>query len=209
MKHEAEVSDTELAGAGEVVAVFQSNDALVNAVDALELHGVDRARLTCLPAGSKEQDEALRAAGFKSVRDLLDAPGVPRTAFMDPGDIAAAKGAVISGLVFVAATLSVAVASAAIGPIIAPMVASAVAGGSAGGALGAFLDHRFGGHYARYVRESLEHGGLVLSCGYARAEGEQEIVNPMKRRAAARCERRTSPATRSDDHVLTVLPQDA
>lgn len=135
----------------EVVAVFRSADAFTDAVDTLQSNSVDRARLSILATGTEEEGAKLRAAGFTTVRDLLDAPNVPRTSYTQPEDVATAKGAVISTLVYVGAALGIGLSAVAAGPVVAPVVASAVASGAAGGGIGAFLTHRFGGRHARYV----------------------------------------------------------
>jgi hypothetical protein len=145
----------------EAVAIFHSPQALVAAVDALELNGVDHARLSVLAAGTSEQVAALEKAGFHSVHDLLSAHNVPRTAYIDPRDVAAARGALVSGLIFVGATAGIVAASAA-SPLLAPIIAAAAAAGATGGGVGAFLLHRFGGRAETWVEEGLSHGGLVL-----------------------------------------------
>jgi len=145
----------------EAVAVFPSVKALVDAADALQSDGVDRARLSVLAAGTHEQVEALEKAGFKSVRDLLSDPDVPRTAYIQPEDVTGARGAFVSGLVFLGATAGIVAASAA-SPLLAPVIAAAAAAGGAGGSIGAFLIHRFGGRAETWAEEGLAHGGLVL-----------------------------------------------
>ena len=145
----------------EVVAVFHSVKALVDAADALQSNGVDRARLSVLAAGTSEQVAALEKAGFRTVRDVLSAPDAPRTAYIEPEDVAAARDAFVSGLLLIGATAGIVAASAA-SPLLAPVVAAAAAAGGAGGGIGAFLIHRFGGRAETWAREGLDHGGLVL-----------------------------------------------
>lgn len=162
----------------EAVAIFHSAEALVAAADALQLNGVDRARLSVLAAGTAGQVEALEKAGFHSVRDLLSAPYAPRTAYMAPEDVAHARSALISALVFVGATAGAAVASAAAGPLVLPMVAAAAAAGAGGGGVGAFLVHRFG-RAETWVEEGLAHGGLVLWV-FLR-DDEQKVIEILKK----------------------------
>ena len=162
----------------EAVAIFHSPEALVAAADSLELNGVDRARLSILAAGTSGQVAALEKAGFHSVRDLLSAPDVPRMAYIEPEDVAAARGALVSGLIFVGATTGIVAASAA-STLLAPVVAAAAASGAAGGGLGAFLVHRFGGRPETWVEEGLAHGGLVL---WVLLRGdEQKVIGILKK----------------------------
>lgn len=157
----------------EIVAIFHSADAFAEAAGALQANGIDRARLSVLATGTEKQGVALRAAGFKSVRDVLDAPNVPRTSYTQPEDITTAKGTVVSTLIYVGATLGAGLAAAAAGPIIA----GAIASGAVGGGIGAYLDHRFGGKHGRYLEQSLAHGGLVLWVHLNEGDDEQRIID--------------------------------
>jgi hypothetical protein len=163
----------------EVVAIFHSPEALVAAADALQSNGVDRARLSVLAAGTSEQVAALEKAGFHSVRDLLSDPYVPRTAYVQPEDVATARSALVSTLVYVGATAGAVAASAAAGPLIAPIVAAAAAAGAAGGGVGAFLVHRFGGRAETWVEQGLAHGGLVL--WVLLRDDEQRVIELLKK----------------------------
>ena len=161
----------------EVAAVFRSEDGLTSAVDDLQQNGVDRARLSVLATGTPEKGAKLRAAGFATVLDVLSAADVPRTSYTQPEDLGTAKGAIISGLVYLGATLGAGLAAAAAGPALAPIIAGAVASGAAGGGVGAFLSHRLGGIHARYIEESLAHGGLVLWVRVKSAEDELSVID--------------------------------
>lgn len=160
----------------EIVAIFPTADMFADAVYALQLHGVDRASLSVLATGSEEQGAALRKAGFESAYDLLDAPNVPRTFYTQPEDVATAKGAVVSTLIYVGAALGAGMVAATGALGIVPLMAGAIASGAAGGGIGAYLDHRFGGKHARYIKESLAHGGLVLWVHLGEADDEQAII---------------------------------
>ena len=162
----------------EAVAIFHSIEALVDAADALESNGVDRARLSVLAAGTAEQVEALEKAGFRSVRDLLSDPYVPRTAYIQPEDVSGARGAFVSSLVFLGATAGIVAASAA-SPLLAPVIAAAAASGAGGGGVGEFLIHRFGGRAETWAKEGLDHGGLVLWV-FLR-EDEQKVTGILKK----------------------------
>ena len=147
----------------EAVALFRSADALIDAADTLQSHGVDRARLSILGVGTQKEAEALEHAGFRTVRDILSAPDIPRIAYVQPEDVTTARAAVVSTSIYVGATLGAAIASAVSAPVLAPIVAAAVASGAAAGGAGAFLVHRLGGGRPEtYVKESIAHGGLVL-----------------------------------------------
>lgn len=164
----------ERPGAREVVAVFASEQAFSDAIDTLETNGVDRARISVLETGTPEQGAALRAKGFTSVGDLLDAGNVPKTVYMQPEDVGAARGLAISGLVYVGAALGAGLTAAA-APVLAPMLAAAAVGGATGGGIGAFLTRRLGAERSAYIARSLAHGGLVMWVA-ASDEDEHRII---------------------------------
>ncbi len=167
--------DQQSASGREVVAVFGSEQALSDAIDALQSNGIDRARISVLATGTPEAGAKLTAAGFHSVADVLDAERVPRTTYVQPEDVGAAKGLAISGLLYVGGVLGAGLAAAA-GPLLAPIVAAAAAGGAAGGSVGAFLTRRLGTERATYIEQSLAHGGLVMWVALGIVGDEERVI---------------------------------
>jgi hypothetical protein len=175
------VSVTRSAGLHrEVVAIFPTEKSFSDAIDVLQSSGVDRARISVLATGTPEAGSTLRAAGFSTVEDLLDAHGVPRSVYVQPEDVGSVKGMVVSGLVYVGATVGAGLAAVATGAVLLAMIAAAAASGAAGGSLGAFLTRRLGAERAGYIEQSLAHGGLILWVVVADSEDEARIVALLK-----------------------------
>lgn len=177
-----EESSSSALGFREVVAVFGSERAFSDAMDDLQTHGVDRARISVLATGTPEAGRRLTEAGFRTVADVLDAHGVPRTVYEQPEDVGAAKGLVISGLVYVGGMLGAGLTVATGGAALAPIIAAAAASAAAGGGVGAFLTRRLGTRRSAYIEESLAHGGLVLWVAAKDATDEQQIETLLKNR---------------------------
>lgn len=171
------ISNSDLPDAGtttqvrEVVGAFENVQTFGQAIDDLETSGIDRARLTVL-AGGPEVRNNLTARGFKTVKDLLDAPDLPQRALIEPESIGAAQGALVGGFLYVFG-LGAALAS---GGILAPIVTAMAAGGSLGG----FLAYRLGSRRAREIEEHLAHGGIALWVRVT-PQDEDHVIEIMKR----------------------------
>lgn len=144
----------------EAVALFPSREAALEAVDLLQSHGVDQARISILGRGGDEEASAFEREGFGTLRDILDKADALDSLYPEAWDGAAARSAPVSSRVYVAAAPRTPVAPPVLGPLVAAAIASA---GEDGGGAGDFLHHRLGGGLREpYVTETLAHGGVVL-----------------------------------------------
>ncbi len=143
----------------ETVAVFRTADSLQEAIDDLMMSGFDRADLSLL--GAEKAVEEKLGHSYRTVAELEDDVSVPRTFYVAPEAIGDAEGALIAAPLYVAALGAAAVILAYGGKLVAA-IAGAILAGGAGALIGVFLAKRVGGHHARYIREQLAHGGLLL-----------------------------------------------
>lgn len=142
----------------EVVALFESEKALHEAILSLEENGVDRARISVLGA-SKSGDAHANRPDW--VRKLADSDDAPHAAPVEEGEMAEAKAAVIAvpGYIGAAAGLIAVMAS---GGALAPAIGLAIAGGALGGGAGFAASRLIGKHHREHVTKQLQAGGLVL-----------------------------------------------
>lgn len=143
----------------EVVGVFDSADALQQAIDALLNNGFDRAELSLL-AGEQTVEEKLGHA-YRKVEDLEDDPATPREAYISTEARGDAEGGLIGGLVYVGA-VAAAGAMVATGGSLAAVIGAAALAGGAGSLIGSVLAKLVGDHHAHYLQEQLDHGGMLL-----------------------------------------------
>jgi hypothetical protein len=162
----------------EVVGVFSNVEDFGHAIDELQSSGIDRARLSIL-AGGSAVGENLAARGFRSVRNILDEPDLPRRALVAPEDIGAAQGALVSGLLYVGVGIGAAIAA---GAARVPLVALMSGGGAVGATIGGFLAHRLGEQRATVIERRLAHGGLVLWVRVFTPQDEESVAEILKRR---------------------------
>jgi hypothetical protein len=143
----------------EAVGVFSDAKTLEETVDELESSGFDRAMIGIL-AG---EDAVVEKLGhrYEKVTELEDDAAVPRTAFVSTEAIGDAEGGLAGGLLYVGA-VAAAGAVVATGGTLAAAIAAAVAGGAGGGAIGSVLAALVAQHHADYLREQIDHGGLLL-----------------------------------------------
>lgn len=164
----------------EVVGVFRSTQNFSDAVDELQSSGVDRARLSILAEGPDVGVE-LRARGFYRVQDLLDAPDLPRSALIEPESARTARGALVSGLLYVGAGIGTGAAVASGAAALAPALVAIAGGGAIGASVGGFLANRLGRQRAHDVESYLTHGGLVLWVRVVTPQDEERVAETLKR----------------------------
>lgn len=145
--------------AREVVGIFHTPEDLEAAIDQLLSSGFDRAEISLLAAEQVVQDKLSHR--YVKATALADDQTVPRTAYVSTGAIGDAEGALIGGLFYVGATLTLGAVVASGGAFAAALAAAAIAGGT-GGLIGSHLARRVGHHHAQYFQEQMEHGGLLL-----------------------------------------------
>lgn len=143
----------------EAVAVFDTEEALNDAIDELLISGFGRADLSLL-ANEAAVTEKL-GSSYQKVAELEDKPGVPSVAYISPELIGDAEGAVIGALMYVGAGVLMGPIALAGGGI-ASILGGAVIGGSVGGAIGTVLAIAIGIEHADHIEEQLKHGGLLL-----------------------------------------------
>lgn len=143
----------------EAVAVFDSADALQDAIDELLSSGFDRAELSLLAAdGAVEEKLGHR---YEKIGELEDDETVPRDAYVSTESVGDAEGGLIGGLMYVGA-LAATGAVVASGGTLAAALASAAALGGLGGVIGASLAQLIGQQHAQHLQEQLDRGGLLL-----------------------------------------------
>lgn len=157
----------------EAVALFHSAEALVEAADALEWAGLDRQGLSILGTGSDAEKAVLGSAGFRTLRDLLEAVPVPPGARVRPEDAARARSAPVANAIYVYAILADSAGSEIAQVVLDPIVAAAAAAAPAGGSARTFLLYRLLDRPHPHADETLEKGGLVLWALLGNDENEE------------------------------------
>jgi len=145
--------------AREVVGVFSDSYTLDSAVEELVNSGFDLGDISLL-AG---EDAIIDKLGHKydKVEAAEDDPVAPRVAYV-PKDAFSRKEIALTGaLVYVGATLAAGAALAS-GGALAMLLASGLVGAEFGGLVGAVLGEVMEDRHAHYLREQLDHGGLLL-----------------------------------------------
>ncbi|MEX1147209.1 MAG: hypothetical protein WEB93_02400 [Sphingomonadales bacterium] len=143
----------------EAVGVFQTADALENAIDELEQSGFDHAEMSLL--ASEASVDAKLGHRYDRVRQIEDDPEVPRRAYIARESVGDAEGGLIGGLFYVGAVAAAGAIVASGGTLVAVIGGTLLAGG-AGGAVGAVLARVVGRHHASYFQQQLDRGGILL-----------------------------------------------
>jgi hypothetical protein len=165
--------------AREAVGVFHDERSLQNAVDDLLIAGFDRSALSLL--ASEHAVEEKLGHKYDKVAELEDDLSVPRTVFIGKDSRVEGESAVVSGLAYVGAIGAVGAIVASGGTIAAAIIGAAAAGGL-GGAVGAVLARILDRHHAHYLREQLDHDGLLLWVSLRSPDQEDKV-----RRILTRC----------------------
>lgn len=143
----------------EAVAVFDSEDAFLGAVDDLQEHGFDRSELSVLADGRYIGSGVSRL--FAGAKALTDIDSLPRAAVTSPDALTEAEAAAV-GLPVYIGTLGGFLAAAATGGALAATIPVALAGGLAGGGLGALGARIISDRHRSSIERQLDAGGIVL-----------------------------------------------
>lgn len=158
----------------EAVGIFDSADALQDAIDELQTSGFDRADISLMT--SEHVVEEKLGHKYRKVTELADDTRVPRASYVAPESIGEAQGALVGGLFYVGAIGAAGLIFATGGSMAAAVLAASAAGG-AGGVIGALLGKLVGDRHAQYIQEQLDRGGLLL---WVRTRDEEHETRAME-----------------------------
>lgn len=143
----------------EVVGVFDREQNLEAAIDALLATGFDRSGMSLL-ADASTVSEKLGYTDW-SVRALEDDPRVPTIAYVSDESRGDGEGAALGVPMYIVGATAAGITAAAGGPL-AIAIAATAAGVGAGAAFGTILAHLIGKHHVEHIEEQLRHGGLLI-----------------------------------------------
>lgn len=164
--------------AREVVAVFDSAEALQDAIDDLLMSGFNQAALSLL-ASEAAADRKLGHRKLK-IPDVSDDPNAPRQPYISPEDRGGLMGAMIGVPMYLGGIVAIGAIVATGGTVVAAIAGAAAAGGT-GLLIGAILAKRFGDAHAHRIQEQLNQGGLLLWVRAQDQEHEDRAVSILKR----------------------------
>ena len=143
----------------EAVGVFDDVDSLEEAIFDLQSHGFNRADLSVLA----DEKTIARKTGhlYDRVEDIEDDEEMPRKVFISNDSLYTLEGATISMSMLVAAIIAAGVAMSNQAELTVILAASAISA-SIGGIIGGFLAHIIRKKHLDYIKEQLQHGGMVL-----------------------------------------------
>ncbi len=145
----------------EVVAAFDSREALEDAIEDLQSHGFDRSQLSLL-ASSSTLDEHLRQP-LADTRELERDPAAPRSEQpLDRTDVGNVAGVAVGTPAALAALGAAGVATALTGGAVAGIAVAALAAAGGVGALGGLLAKRYNDQVAADFQAQVERGGILL-----------------------------------------------
>jgi hypothetical protein len=165
----------------EAVGVFKTAGALQAAADELLSSGFDRADLSLL--ASEHAVEEKLGHLYRRVEELEDDPQAARAAYVARDAVDEARGALISGLIFVGA-VGAAGAMVAAGGALAGTILAAAALGGAGGLIGSTLGKMLEQHHADHLHAQLEKGGLLLWVRTRDSDYETRAAGIMRKHGA-------------------------
>ena len=119
---------------------------------------------------------------YRKVSVLEDDDSVPRIAYVSPELIGDAEGALIGGLLYIGVGAGAVLASAG---ALATAIMGGALGGGAGALIGSVLAKLVGDHHARYLKEQLDHGGLLLWVRARDEEHEKRAVDILKKHSGS------------------------
>lgn len=156
----------------EVVGVFNDLAHLQSAIDDLLTDGFDHSAISLL-ANENVVRETMGKEGAPA-EELEDNPVTPRREYVDPEARNEAKAGLIGAMTYIGAVGGAGMALAAGGALGAAIAWAVIAGGG-GGLIGATLAQLIGAREAKWVKEQMSHGGMLL---WARVwdEGREKIA---------------------------------
>jgi hypothetical protein len=167
---------TEQAAIREVVAVFDSREALENAIEDLQSTGFDRTQLSLL--ASRDTVEEQLQHPLTDVQDVADDPATPRSEPLERPDVGNVMGVAVGPPAAFAALATAGVIALAGGPLAGIAVGALAAGGGVG-ALGALLAKSFNDQVVADFQDQIERGGILLWVSLREPEqeaGAREIL---------------------------------
>jgi len=111
---------------------------------------------------------------------LEDNPAAPRGVYVDPEARNEAKAGLIGALIYIGAVGGAGMVMAAGGALGAAIAAALVLGGG-GGLIGATLAQLVGAREAKWLKEQMSHGGLLLWARVWDDAKERTAINIMQR----------------------------
>jgi len=143
----------------EAVAVFDSEEEMLDVIDELGSAGIDRSEMSVLP--SVETVEKQIGHRLTSVNETVDDPAIGRAIPLDMASFGEAQGVLIAAPAYVGA-ISMAIASVVIVEDYVMIAILVTVGASLGAFVGYFLAAWLKKNHQRHVDKQLERGGLVL-----------------------------------------------
>jgi hypothetical protein len=143
----------------EVIASFDSREALENAVEDLQSNGFDRTQLSLL--ASRETVEERLHHPLTDVHEVEDDPAAPRSEPLERPDVGNVVGVAVGPPTAFAAMATAGIVALS-GGALAGIAIGALAAGGGVAALGAFLAKGFNDRVAADFQEQVERGGILL-----------------------------------------------
>lgn len=165
----------------EAVGVFANADALESAVDALEIAGFDRARISVL--GSDEAVKSRIGRLYSSVTEIEDDSRAPHAAFASRDSRAEGEAAAFAIPLYVGGFAGAA-AIAAVGGALAVAIGVTLVGAAAGAGVGLVIANAVARHHAHRIHEQLAQGGVVLWVSLADAAAEKRALDVLTKAGA-------------------------
>jgi hypothetical protein len=165
--------EQEISTVREVVAIFKRSEELQSAIDELLTSGFHRAELSLLA----RERAVVKDLGhrYANTSELADDPHVPRAAYVSTEAIGGAEGAVVGALMYVSAVA----AGGAIfvsGGTVETGISAMVIAGVIGSLIGIIFALWIGHNHAQYLREQMDHGGLLLWVRTRNIEKEKRAI---------------------------------
>ena len=142
----------------EIVAIFDSEHALQDTVDGLELAGFNRTDVSTLPSWGTIQ--SFTHGRVNTVYEAISFPSLPRDLVLDRATIGVLIGVLIAAPLYICAIAMILFSVTGAIMIAAPFAATmGLAGGSV---FGLIAVNRYVRSRQRRIAEHVDHGGLVL-----------------------------------------------
>lgn len=165
----------------EVVGVFQSKEALRDAMSELQQNGFMRHELGFL-ADEKTVREKL-GTDYQSIHDLKHDPRTPRADFMPDDPIGEAEAAMVGIPLYVAAVTATTAVVASGGTVLAALLA-AVGAGAGAGIIGGYFSAKLMKHQDEYFQKQIDKGGMLIWVNVAN-EAKERLASDILRKHGA------------------------
>jgi hypothetical protein len=165
----------------EMIALFDNENELNDAVEDLQIVGFERSGISVSPPWKRAERQIGRQ--LASAVELADALDAPHSAPVDPASFGVAQGACIAGPLYVF-SCSATIMFAAGGAALATIAVAAIVAGVMGAAVGLLPVIWLRRSHNLYVQDLLARGGLVLWVNIADQKCEQRARLIFARHAA-------------------------